>query len=168
MTRGTGALGQTEKPGVCTSGQPALLTVMTPPTAPAGTVAVIVVSLTTLKEAATLFANFTPVTLPPFMKLIPVMVTLLPGLPAIGWRSLMAGHVSPGVMLKFASEISKKMFPTASTLMRAVEVSIPFGRVTLCDPSFGVLASRVVGKVNPPSVERVIATFAQLTGAKLV
>src|SRR4051794_16535173 len=108
MTRGTGAFGQTEKPGVCTSGQPVLLMVMTPPTAPAGTVAVIVVLLTTLKEDATLFANLTAVTFPPFMKLIPVMVTLLPGLLAIGWRSLTAGHVSPGVTLKFASEISKK------------------------------------------------------------
>ena len=127
-----------------------------------------VVSLITLKVALTLLANFTPVTLPPFVKLTPVIVTVLPGLPATGLILVIAGQLSPGARAKLASEISKKILPTAATLMRAVELRIPLGSITDCDPSLGVLAARVIGKVNPPSVERVIVTFAQLTGARLV
>ena len=46
--------------------------------------------------------------------------------------------------------------------MRAVVVAV-FGIVTLCEPSFAVLASRTVGNVLPPSVESEILTFAQFT-----
>ena len=101
--------------------------VMGPVTAPAGTVAVMVVLFTGVKVAATLLVNFTPVTLPPLVKLAPVIVTVLPTLPTAGLMPLTAGQVSPGVMLKLASEMSKKMLPTASTLTRAVEVIMPLG-----------------------------------------
>jgi len=70
-------------------------------------------------------------------------------------------------MVKFVSEISKKMLPTASTFIRAVVVDI-FGIVTDWLPSLGVLARSVIGKVLPPSVEREILTFAALTGAAVV
>ena len=52
-------------------------------------------------------------------------------------------------------------------MIRAVLVLI-LGKVTGCDPSFGVLASRVVGKVCPSSVDRRMSTFAQLTGAAVL
>ena len=52
----------------------------------------------------------------------------------------------PEVMVKFEFEISKKIFPTASILMRAVEVGV-LGITTDCEPSFGVLEARTVGKV---------------------
>jgi hypothetical protein len=42
------------------------------------------------------------------------------------------------------------------------------GIVTDSDPSLGVLAARIVGKVKPPSVDREIVTFAVLTGAAVV
>ena len=58
--------------------------------------------------------------------------------------------------------------PTDSTLIRQVlKVVGNAGKVTDCVPSLGVLASSVV-KVFPPSVEREIFTFAQLTGAAVV
>jgi len=102
------------------------------------------------------------------MKLIPVMVTVLPTLPATGLMPLTAGQVSAGERLKFAFEISKKTLPTASTFIRAVELRMPLGNVTPALPSLGVLAARTMGKVWPPSVESVILTFAQLTGAAVV
>ena len=42
------------------------------------------------------------------------------------------------------------------------------GIVTDSVPSLGVLASKTVGKVTPPSVDKDILTLAQLTGAVLV
>ena len=68
---------------------------------------------------------------------------------------------------KSASETSKKMLPTALTLIRAVVVETS-GRVTCSEPSFGVLAISVVGKVSPPSVESRMLTLAALTGAAVV
>src|SRR5688572_2733687 len=50
--------------------------------------------------------------------------------------------------------------------MRALPLGPGIG--TVSDPSLGVLAMIVVGKVRPPSVESVIFTFAQLTGALFV
>ena len=136
---------------------------MGPVMAPAGTVAVMVVLFTGVKVAATLLVNFTPVTLPPLEKLVPVIVTVLPTLPTPGLMPLMAGQVSPGVMLKLASEMSKKMFPTASTLTRAVEVGV-FGTLIVAAPLLGVLDARVNGKLFPPSMESNTRTFVQLTG----
>ena len=71
------------------------------------------------------------------------------------------------VMVKSVLEISKKIFPTASTFILAV-VEVPAGMVTAADPSLGVLAANTLGKVCPPSVDSVILTLAQLTGAKVV
>ena len=71
------------------------------------------------------------------------------------------------VILKFVSEISKKILPTASTFIRAVVVGVP-GIETVSLPSLGVLAVSVIGKVLPPSVESEILTFAQLIGAPAV
>ena len=75
-------------------------------------------------------------------------------------------QLDPDVMVKFVFEISKKIFPTASTLIRAVVLGV-LGIVTTCDPSLGVLAINVV-KVFPPSVDNDIFTLAQLTGAAVV
>ena len=63
--------------------------------------------------------------------------------------------------MKFVSEISKKILPTASTFIRAVVVGM-LGIRTDSVPSLAVLAARVVGNVLPPSVEREILTFAAL------
>jgi hypothetical protein len=75
--------------------------------------------------------------------------------------------VPPAVIVKLTSEISKKILPTASILIRPVVVGV-LGIVKLSVPSFGVLAERTVGKVFPPSVESEIFTFAALTGAASV
>src|SRR3954447_16520145 len=66
-----------------------------------------------------------------------------------------------------ASETSKNTFPTASTLIRAAVVST-CGRVTVAEPSFAVLSASTVGYVAPPSVDRLILTFAALIGAASV
>ncbi|MBK8090139.1 MAG: hypothetical protein IPK31_20705 [Chitinophagaceae bacterium] len=63
--------------------------------------------------------------------------------------------------------ISKKILPTALTLILACVVGL-FGTEIISLPSLGVLATIVIGKVNPPSVDRSMATFAQFTGAKVV
>jgi hypothetical protein len=75
--------------------------------------------------------------------------------------------VEPPVIVKFESEISKKILPTASTLTLAVVV-VTLGIVTASEPSLGVLVERIVGKVVPPSVDNDILTAAQLTGAPVV
>ncbi len=71
------------------------------------------------------------------------------------------------LIVKFVSLMSQKMLPAASTFTRQVELTTP-GRETDWVPSFGVLASSVVGKVFPPSVERRMLTLAAFTGAPLV
>src|SRR5450432_4183734 len=75
--------------------------------------------------------------------------------------------VGAAVIVKFVSEISKKILPTASTFIRAVDVGV-LGIKTDAEPLLGVLATRTVGNVLPPSVEREILTFAALTGAAVV
>ena len=76
--------------------------------------------------------------------------------------------VAPGpVMVKLVLEMSKNTLPTASTLIRAVVVA-PTGIVIDSEPSLGVLANRIVGKVCPPSVDNEILTLAQLTGGSVV
>ena len=71
------------------------------------------------------------------------------------------------LIVKFVSEISKKIFPTASTLTRANVVET-LGKTTDSLPSLAVLAASTVGKVVPPSVESDILTFATLIGAPVV
>ena len=69
--------------------------------------------------------------------------------------------------VKLVLEISKKIFPTDMILILAVVDGV-LGIVTTSVPSFGVLATRTVGKVNPPSVDNRIFTLAQFTGAAVV
>ena len=69
------------------------------------------------------------------------------------------------MIVKFVSEISKKILPTASIFIRAVVVVGRLGTNTVSVPSLGVLAASVSGNVFPPSVESEILTFAQLIGA---
>jgi hypothetical protein len=76
-------------------------------------------------------------------------------------------HDEPEVIVKLAFEISKKIFPTASTFILAVVVGV-FGMANTSDPSLAVLDVSTVEKVCPPSVDSDIFTFAQLTGERLV
>jgi hypothetical protein len=69
--------------------------------------------------------------------------------------------------VKLAFETSKKTFATASTLTRAVVVSVA-GRVTSSVPSFAVLAASTSGYVWPPSEESAMLTFAVETGGRSV
>ncbi|HWP42343.1 MAG TPA: hypothetical protein VNO14_03840 [Blastocatellia bacterium] len=70
------------------------------------------------------------------------------------------------VMEKLEFEMSKKMLPSASTFMRAEEVTA-LGTMKVCDPSLGVEAAIVIGKVSPPSVESETFTEEQFTGGRL-
>ena len=69
-----------------------------------------------------------------------------------------------GVMVKFGSEMLKKMLSMASILTRAVVVGT-FGTVTVAEPVLGLEAASVNGKLAPPSMESIIRTLPQLTGA---
>ena len=75
--------------------------------------------------------------------------------------------VAPPVIVKFESEISKKMLSTASTFTLAVVVAT-LGIVSASEPSLGVLPERTIGKVVPPSVDNDSLTAAQLTGTPVV
>src|SRR6188508_2759186 len=75
------------------------------------------------------------------------------------------GGVPP--IVKFVLEISKKIFPTASTFTRHNEPG-DAGTVMTCEPSLGVAATNTVGNVNPPSVDNKIFTLAQFTEPVLV
>ena len=70
-------------------------------------------------------------------------------------------------IVKLVLEISKKIFPTASTFIRLVLPGVE-GTVTTCEPSFAVEAARTVGKVFPPSVDNKIFTELQFTEPPLV
>lgn len=63
--------------------------------------------------------------------------------------------------------ISKKILPLDFTITRPRMVGID-GMVMICVPSFGVLLSKVYGKVNPPSAEKRMSTLATLNGAPVV
>ena len=78
--------------------------------------------------------------------------------------SNVGASVPLGAIVKFGSEILKKMLPIASTLTRAVAVGV-FGTLIVAAPLFGVLEARMNGKLLPPSMESSTRTFAQLTGA---
>ena len=101
------------------------------------------------------------------MKLKPLMVTLVPAGPPLGEKPLIAGIVFADPLIIKPREMLKKILPTSSTRTRALPLGVP-GIVIVSDPSFGVLFARMIGKVVPPSVESVILTFAQLTGARFV
>ena len=69
-----------------------------------------------------------------------------------------------GVIVKFGSEMLKKMLSTASILIRAVEVGM-LGMLTVAVPVLGLLDERITGKVFPPSMESRMRTLTQLIGA---
>src|SRR2546421_57627 len=103
------------------------------------------------------FLFWLPVTIKPAIKAL----SPIPTGNRVEMLASTVGVVPLPVMVKLASETSKKMLPTASTLMRAVLAEI-FGTVTAAEPLLGVLATSTVGKVFPPSVESEIFTFAAL------
>ena len=78
--------------------------------------------------------------------------------------SSVGGSEMLGEIVKFGSEILKKILPIASTLIRAVAVGV-FGRLIVAAPLLGTLDARIIGKLFPPSVESRMRTLAQLTGA---
>lgn len=96
---------------------------------------------------------------------VPVFVLVAVGVGVLVKLGVGVG-VGP-VTVKLASEISKKILPTASifTLPAAVPV---FGIVNVSVPSFGVLSAKTTGNVSPPSNDIEILTFAALTGAAVV
>ena len=80
---------------------------------------------------------------------VPTVATVAVGLPRTTVMLpviLTEGAVLADVMVKFASEMSKKMLPTASTLIRPCVVAM-FGMVTTALPLFGTLLASTVGKV---------------------
>ena len=68
---------------------------------------------------------------------------------------------------KSLSEISKNVPFEQITITRASTVPT-FGTIIDSEPSFGTFVASVIGYVNPPSVERIMSTFAQATGARSV
>src|SRR5262245_12048627 len=99
-----------------------------------------------------------------------VTVTLLlcqPAAFAAGATDELIVGFTVSVIVKSAFETSKKMLPTASTLIRASVVAM-FGIVTGSEPSFAVLAAKTTGYVWPPSDDRLIFTFAVPMGARSV
>jgi hypothetical protein len=93
------------------------------------------------------------VTYPPVLVVANVAVAVV----AAHGTFVAAGAVRPKptggtVTVKFVLLISKKILPIDSILILAVVVA-PTGITNDSEPSFGVLATRTVGKVRPPSVE---------------
>ena len=70
-------------------------------------------------------------------------------------------------IVKSTFEISKKIFPTASTFTRQVLLKFD-GTAMVSVPSLAVAVANTVGNVRPPSVDNKIFTDAQLTGATVV
>ena len=70
-------------------------------------------------------------------------------------------------MVKLVLEISKKIFPTASTLILQVLLN-ETGTLISSEPSLGVAAAKTTGKLFPPSVDNKMFTLAQFTGAPVV
>lgn len=134
-----------------------------PLVAPLGTVATISVVELSVKFALTPLKR----TADGLMKFVPVIVTLVPATPFEGVKPAMVGAEVAAPLIANDCEILKKMLPMASTFTRALEPGVP-GIVTVSDPSLDVLLARIIGKVEPPSVERLILTLAQLTGALFV
>jgi hypothetical protein len=142
---------------------PGVLTVIGPVVLPFGTVATISVVELSMKLALTPLKS----TAEGLIKFVPVIVTLLPANPLVGVKLVIVGTVLDEPLTANDCEILKKILPAPSTFTRAPPLGVP-GIVTSSDPSFGVLFAKTIGNVEPPSVERLILTFAQLTGALLV
>ena len=118
----------------------------TVPAAWAGVTAVIEVELLTVTEGE---ATAPKSTVAPLTKPVPVRVTAVP--PAMGPDvgatddRVGAGGPPPGVMVKLAFEMSKKMLPTQATRTRAWVVGA-LGMVTASVPSLAVDAARRSGR----------------------
>ena len=63
--------------------------------------------------------------------------------------------------------MSKNIWLVPLTIILFV-VPETFGITTACEPSFGVPATKVIGKVKPPSVDNKISTFIQFIPLALV
>lgn len=140
-----------------------VLTVIGPVVLPFGTVATIWVVELTVKLALIPLKR----TAEGLIKFVPLIVTFVPVTPLSGVKPVIVGVGLDEPLTANPWEILKNILPTLSTFTRAAALTVP-GTVTISDPSFGVLLARIIGKVDPPSVESVILTFAQLTGALLV
>src|SRR5829696_2196217 len=79
------------------------------------------------------------------------------------WVSSVGGAVLFGVIVKFGSEMLKKILSMASTFMRAEDVGV-FGMLIVAVPLLGALDTSVNGKLLPPSTDNSTFTLAQLTG----
>ena len=101
----------------------------------------------TVNEVAAVPPKVTAVVLPRF---VPVIVTVVP--PDVGPDDgTIVDNVGGGggvPIVKDGREIAKKTFPTQATRTRAVAPAVGVsGTVTASEPSFGVEARRVSGKV---------------------
>ena len=117
-----------------------------------------------LRTGMTTAIEFSPGSLTPLPLLLPAPAVSVEVLLPAAKRSTPTGE---NWMVKFTFEMSKKMLPTASTLMRAVVV-LTFGTMMVWLPSLGVLSAMTMGNVWPPSVDSEILTLAALMGAALV
>src|SRR2546423_1385662 len=117
-----------------------VVTVIVPLDAPTGTIATISVVEFRLKVAL-IPLKLTALGL---IKLVPLIVTLVPGEPLLGENALIVGIELDDPVIVNPWEILKKILPTASTLTRALPVGVP-GIVTTSEPSFDVLFARTIG-----------------------
>lgn len=95
------------------------------------------------------------VTLVAERKSVPVRTTVVFCTPLEGMKLAIVGAAVVAVTVKLVLLISKKMFPTDSTLMRPVVVALAplLGIFTIAEPLFGTLEASTTGNVVPPSVE---------------
>ena len=85
---------------------------------------------------------------------------------AVSFKPVGSPQAAGVPMVKLVLEISKKIFPTASTFMRLVPPGV-LGTATSSEPSFAMPDANIEN-VLPPSVDKRIFTVAQLTGAAVV
>ena len=118
----------------------AVVTVIGPVVAPAGTVARICVVEFNVNVA------FTPLnrTAVGAMKLVPSIVTCVPTGPVIGEKEEIVGVAFAVPPIKNPPETLKKTLPSASTLILDVGLGVP-GIVTISNPSLGVSFARTIG-----------------------
>ena len=106
----------------------------------------------------------------PPLEIVGNITSIVAGAGQVATAGVVVPKLNPnggGVMVMLALLISKKILPIASTLILPVVVRVE-GTVKVSVPSLAVLAANTVGKVTPPSVEKLIITFAQLIGAPVV
>ncbi len=86
---------------------------------------------------------------------------------AVSFRPVGLPQAAGAPIVKLVLEISKKIFPTASTFIRLV-VPVVFGTFITSVTSFAVAAANTVGNVCPPSVDNKIFTLWQFTDPPFV